>query len=251
MPNKHLIVLPDPHIRAKAGGEDKRSIAAVEKYIKDAEPDEIICIGDFLDFNCISDHNAFNLRATEGETIQRDYNVANKVLDRWQKLTPKVVLLEGNHDYRVERFIDAYPKMAGLLEVETGLRLRERGIKWVRSWSKGEKYRVGNATFIHGRYVNDHHAKKHAEAFGRPIFYGHTHDIQLYSKVTEGDNKTVVGQSLGCLCEYQQYYLKGFPNRWQQAFAEFYVREDGFFNYTVTMIFNHKFIGPNGKEYHG
>ncbi len=49
MPNKHLIVLPDPHVRAKAGGEDKRSIAAVEKYIKDAQPDEIICIGDLLD----------------------------------------------------------------------------------------------------------------------------------------------------------------------------------------------------------
>ena len=204
MANKKLIVLPDPHIRAKAGGEDKRSIAAVEKYIKDAEPDEIICIGDLMDFNCISDHNAFNLRATEGETIARDYEAANKVIDRWQKLAESVVLLEGNHDYRVERFLDAYPKMAGTLEVEVGLHLKERGIKWVRSWSEGTVYRVGNANFIHGLYVNDHHAKKHVEAFGRSVFYGHTHDIQLYSKVTAGDNKTTVGQSLGCLCDYRQ-----------------------------------------------
>jgi len=84
-----------------------------------------------------------------------------------------------------------------------------------------------------------------------PIFYGHTHDIQLYSKLRAGDDKTIVAQSLGCLCEYRQFYMKGFPNRWQQAFAEFYIREDGFFNYTVTMIFKHKFIGPNGKEYQG
>jgi predicted phosphodiesterase len=251
MLSKHLIVLPDPHIRAKAGGEDKRSIAAVEKYIKDAKPDEIICIGDFMDFNCISDHNAFNLRATEGETVQADYAEGNKVLDRWQKLAPKVVLLEGNHDYRVERFIDAYPKMAGAFEMDVGLNLKKRGVKWVRSWSEGEIYRVGNANFIHGLYVNEHHAKKHVEAFGSSIFYGHTHDIQLFSKVTAGDNKTTVGQSLGCLCDYRQQYMKGKPNRWQQAFAEFYVRPDGCFNYTVTMIFNHRFVGPNGKEYNG
>lgn len=246
---KHLIVLPDPHIRAAKGGEDKRSIAAVEKYIKEAKPDEIICIGDFMDFNCISDHNAFNLRAVEGETVEADYVVGNKVLDRWQKLAPRVTLLEGNHDYRVERFIDAFPRMAGSLEVAKGLQLKERGIRWVRSWRDGEIYHVGNASFIHGLYVNDHHAKKHVEAFGVSIFYGHTHDIQLYSKVTAGNDKTIVGQSLGCLCDYKQKYMNGTPNRWQQAFAEFYVREDGFFNYTVTMIFKHRFIGLNGKEY--
>lgn len=245
---KHLIVLPDPHIRAAAGGEDKRSIAAVEKYIKDAKPDIIICIGDLLDFNCISDHNAFNLRAVEGETVQADYEVANKVLDRWQNLTKQVVLLEGNHDYRVERFINAYPRMAGSLEVEKGLNLKKRGIRWVRSWRDGEIYKVGNASFIHGLYVNDHHAKKHVEAFGVPIFYGHTHDIQLYSKVRAGDGKTVVGQSLGCLCDYNQTYMKGTPNRWQQAFAEFYIREDGYFNYNIHMIFKHRFI-VGGKEY--
>jgi predicted MPP superfamily phosphohydrolase len=249
MANKHLIVLPDPHIRAKAGGEDKKSIAAVEKYIKDAKPDEIICIGDFMDFDCISDHNARNLRVVEGETVSADYEVGNAVLDRWQKLCKRVVLLEGNHDYRVERFIDAYPRMAGSLEVEKGLRLKERGIKWVRSWSKGEVYRVGNANFIHGLYVNDHHAKKTVEAFGVPVFYGHTHDIQLYSKTTAGDNKTIVGQSLGCLCDYRQFYMKGRPNRWQQAFGEFWVRPDGYFNYTVTMIFKNRFVTAGGKEY--
>src|SRR5207253_4459819 len=110
-------------------------------------------IGDFLDFDCISDHNARNLRAVEGATIEEDYRIGNVILDRWQGLCDKIVLLEGNHDYRVERFIDAYPRMAGSLEVEKGLHLKERGIKWVRSWSKGEVYKVGKAGFIHGLYT--------------------------------------------------------------------------------------------------
>lgn len=246
-----IIVIPDLHIRAKAGGEDKRSLAAVEAYIKDFKPNEIVCIGDFLDFDCISDHNAFNLRAVEGETIAEDYKIGNTILDRWQRLAPRVTLLEGNHDYRVERFIDAYPRMAGSLEVEKGLQLKERKIKWVRSWSKGETYNIGNAVFIHGLYVNDHHAKKHVEAFGKSVFYGHTHDIQLYSKVNAGDNKTIVGQSLGCLCDYRQYYMKGRPNRWQQAFGVFYFQDNGFFNYYLPMIFNHQFTAPNGRIYRG
>src|SRR5713226_8108070 len=127
-----VVVVPDLHVRAKPGGEDKRSLKAVEQYLKNFKPNELICIGDFLDFDSISDHNARNLRAVEGETVEEDYRVGNVILDRWQKLCPKVVLLEGNHDYRVERFIDAYPRMAGSLEVEKGLNLKARGIKWVR-----------------------------------------------------------------------------------------------------------------------
>jgi predicted phosphodiesterase len=248
---RKIIVIPDLHCRHKPGGEDKRSLAAVEKYIKDAKPDQIICIGDFMDFDSISDHNAFNLRAVEGETVEADYIVGNKILDRWQKLCDNIVMLEGNHDYRVERFIDAYPRMAGSLEVSKGLRLQERDIKWVRTWSTGETYNVGNATFIHGLYVNDHHAKKHVEAFGRSVFYGHTHDIQLYSKVTAGNNKTTVGQSLGCLCKYEQQYMKGRPNRWQQAFGVFYFESSGYFNYYIPMLFNHQFTSPEGRVYKG
>src|SRR5229473_2289497 len=161
-----VVVLPDLHCRAKSGGEDKRSLAAVEKFIKDFKPNELICIGDFLDFDCISDHNARNLRAVEVETVEEDYRVGNAILDRWQRLCPKIVLEEGNHDFRVERFINAYPRMAGSLEVEKGLNLKARGIKWVLSWSKGEVYRVGKANFIHGLYVTDGHAKKTVQVFG-------------------------------------------------------------------------------------
>lgn len=248
---RKIVVIPDLHARAKSGGEDKRSLAAVEKYIKDTGCDEILQIGDFLDFDCISDHNAFNLRATENTSIEADYAVGNKILDRWQKLCKNVTILEGNHDFRVERFIDAYPRMAGSLEVDKGLHLADRGVKWVRSWSKGDTYKIGNAVFIHGLYTNEHHAKKHVQAFGRPVFYGHTHDIQQFSQVTAGDNKTVLGQSLGCLCDYRQQYMKGRPNRWQQAFGVFYFQANGYFNYYIPMIFNHQFTSPEGEVYKG
>jgi hypothetical protein len=66
-------------------------------------------------------------------------------------------------------------------------------------WSKGEVFQIGEATFIHGRFTNEYHAKKHATRYGN-VFYGHTHDIQSFSGEFYG-SKTIIGQSLGvCAC---------------------------------------------------
>ena len=250
---QRVLVLPDLHIRAKAGGEDKRSLAAVESYMADHKWDKVIQLGDFMDFNCVSSHNLNNLRAVEGETIFDDYQVANDYLDRWMKLTGKAewVILEGNHDYRIERYIDAKPEMKGLAEVAKNLKFKDRGVKWVRYWSQGTTYRLGKAMFIHGCYTGELHAKKHVAAYQKNVFYGHNHDIQAHSLTRQGENDTIMGMSLGTLCEYQQSYLRGTPSRWQQCFAEFHFKPSGVFNFYVPMIFNHAFTGPNGKEYKG
>jgi hypothetical protein len=233
--------------------EDKRSLAAVEKYMKDHDWDYVGYIGDFVDMDCISSHNANNLRAVEGKSIQADYDYANRLLDRHQRLAPnaKWFLIEGNHEYRVERYLDAAPTLRGSIEVEKGLRLKERGIKWVRNWSKGEVYRIGKANFIHGLYTNDFHSKRTVQVMGASTFFGHTHDIQSYSAVLRGDNSTIVGQSIGCLCQYDQSYLRGRPTKWQQGFAVFHFLPDGNYNYYIPRLFNHRFVAPEGVTYSG
>lgn len=250
---RRVLCLPDMHVRAKSGGHDGRSLKAVEGYMADHKWDEVIYIGDFMDFNCVSSHNIGNLRAVSGETIEADYEVGNEILDRHQKLCPKAkfTLIEGNHEFRIERYVDANPVMAGTLEVVYGLRLRQRRINWVRFWSRGEVYKLGKATFIHGIYTNEFHAKKHVQQYGRNVFYGHGHDVQCYSQIWMGDNDTIVGQSLGCLCDYRQSYIRGKPTRWQQAIGVFYFQPSGVFNYYVPMIFNHGFTSPEGKRYQG
>lgn len=207
-----------------------------------------------MDFDIVSTHNKGNLRAIEGKTIHKAYREGNLILDKLQTVTPpdaKFYMLEGNHDYRIERYIDEHPKLRESLEMEVGLNLNDRGIKFIRSWSAGEMLTIGRSNFIHGLYTNDHHAKKTVQAFGEPIFYGHTHDVQLYSQVMKGDNKTLVGQSLGCLCEYGQTYMQGRPSRWQQCFAVFHWWPDGFFQYFPVMIFKHRFVSPEGAVYDG
>ena len=112
-------------------------------------------------------------------------------------------------------------------------------------------FQLGNAYFTHGKFLNKYHAFKMVDTYGVCIYYGHTHDIMEFPKSTWGKDKTLVGKSLGCLCLYEQSYMKGAPSNWQQAFSEFYIFRDGFFQENTTKIFNHRFVGANGKIYQG
>lgn len=242
-----VLVLPDLHIPK----HDRKTLKAVLRYARDFAPQEIIQLGDFMDFDCISRHSSGKPRVLETQRLKKDLAQGNQVLDQLQSITPKVTLIEGNHDERIERWLDEFPVVEGVFELETSLKLKERGIKWVRFARNGEVYRIGKASFGHGLYTNEHHAKSHGLAFGGNFFYGHLHDVQSHSKVLIGDNSTTISQSLGCLCSYKQYYMKGRPNRWQQAFGVFYFQPSGKFNHYVVNIFNHRFVSPGGVVYDG
>lgn len=243
---RKILVLPDLHIP----NEDPNAVNAVLAYANDHKPwDELILLGDLMDMNCISSHNAGNLRAIEAQNLMDDYDKGNTFLDRLEGLARKTVYLQGNHEYRVERYINANPQLKGSIEPEKQLHLAQRGIKWIKSWEKGEMYKVGKAVFVHGLYHNEFHAKSMVLAFESNIFYGHLHDIMSYPKVNKGEHNTKTAQSLGCLCRYNQTYILGKPTKWQQAFGIFYFLPNGNFNYYIPMIFNGCFVAPDGKIY--
>jgi len=245
--SKEILVIPDLQIPY----QDRRSLNAVEQFIKEHKWDEIIQLGDFMDFDCISSHNKNKLRQIEGKRLLLDYDEGNEILDRWQKLTDaQITILEGNHEFRVQNYIEANPQLEGWIEVPTCLKLKKRKINWIPFWSEGKTYDVGKATFIHGKVTTDFHTKKMAYTYGRNIFYGHTHDIQCYSVQTAGNDNTYVAQSLGCLCNYNQQYMRGGPSKWQQAVCVFHFYEDGFFTYNIIRIFKHRFF-YEGIEYQG
>lgn len=243
------LVLPDPHIPY----EDKITYTAIGKYMEDEKWDGLIILGDFLDFNEISKYNQDAPRR-KTEKVKETFKAGNAFLDKLQKTVGKkcqIVLIEGNHDFRVEDYMDKHEELDGLLDIADNLRLKERGIKWVKNWSKGELFSKGHAKFAHGQFISTHHAKKMAQTYGACIFYGHTHDIMEHPIEYYGDDKTIVGKSLGCTCDYNQKYLKGNPTKWQQAISVFYFFSDGFFQENTIKIFKHRFVGLNGKVYDG
>jgi len=250
---RRVIVTPD----AQLPYEDGSAMRAIEKYVASQRFDEWIDLGDYLDFDFISRHNIGELRLNAGKKFEEHYAYGREVLDRRlaairrKNKDAKMTMLEGNHDWRPESYIDKHPELEGTLEVERGLELRDRGVEWVRSWRDGTLYRVGEAFFTHGLYTGTHHTKKMVEAYCVNIFYGHVHDVQAYSKVMHGRGKVVVGQSLGCLCREDLSYIGNNPKNWQLAFGEFWFRPNGLFGYSVVRIFDGVFVAPNGGIYDG
>ena len=237
--------------------QSKKSLKAVEKYMASQKWDYLIYLGDFLDYFCISKYNDGKPGLIEGKTIMKELAVGKEVLERHIKIVRsknkncQVVYLEGNHEARAYDFVMRYPQLKGIIEPEIALDFKKNKVKYVKSWSTDAIFKLGKANFTHGNYTNDGHAKKMVSAYEDNIFYGHVHDCNSYNKTSRGSGKTKVGQSLGCLCDYPKGadYMKGAPNKWQEAVTTFYFQPNGHFQYYISRIFENKFIGPDGKLY--
>ena len=242
------LIIPDLQIPY----HDVSSLLAVLKYAQTQYWDGCIQLGDFMDWEWCSKWTKDNQRAVEGARFLAEYITGNQVLDAIEiavrKKNPKaqITILEGNHDWRVENVIDKTPSLEGLIEMERGLRLKERNITYWKYWTHRRPYIIGNAYFIHGEYIGANHAKKTAESFHRNVFYGHTHDRQSYTKTTAyGDS--VECASLGTLSRFDLSYMGHKPSAWMQCFAEFFFRPDGNFNHYVTNVIDHSFTALDGS----
>lgn len=240
----HGIVLFDPHFPY----EDKRSYNAVMQYVAKSQPNVFVLGGDIVDLDIISDKS--KARHVEGKRLSKDFAHARNRLVEINETIPNAIkyALEGNHDERMERYLDDHPECEGILEVPTMLDLDNLGWTWVPSWRKGEVLNIGKAGIIHGYTESKNHASKTVDDYGKSMFYGHLHTNQMFTKILHGDDSTIMAQAVGCICRYDMPYLRGKPTKWQQAFLDIYWLPNGHFFHNVVPIFNHEFV-VNGEYY--
>jgi predicted phosphodiesterase len=250
--DRRILVIPDLHLPL----EDKRATSRVLEFAASERWDEAILLGDVLDCNLYSAFNEGKPRKTRGQSIAEDMKNGREWLAGFcrtvRKRRPgcKVVYIEGNHEERVQRYIDARPEHEGLLEIPVQLQLDDLRVQWVPFWSKGTAYQIGHASFIHGFSTIQNHAAKHARDWGSNVFYGHTHDVQEHSIYRRAKNVTIKGKSLGCLCDFEQPYMRGRPMRWQHAFGVFHFWPDGTFQESTVHIHKGRFLDPlAGKQW--
>jgi hypothetical protein len=244
------------HIKAKDGwvkGLDVRAFRAVMHYLSDSRGrfDAGVQVGDFMDMNCISRFVKGVPGEVYGESLAKDYEIANLVLDGMQVLLPKWTIIEGNHDVRPVALVKERPELAGQVEFAKNLDLSGRGVEFVPFWSRGTIKRLGKVGIIHGKYTGPNHLQKHLANYGMNLLYGHLHSCGYYPKTTFGDHTTMAAECIGCLCEYDQPYISGAPTNWQQALTELIVFPNGNFQTTTIKIVNHRFVGANGVVYDG
>lgn len=238
---KTAIIIPDAHLKETAG----KDYMAIKPFIKEISPDRIILLGDFMDVNSLSAWDYDKKRPMEGRRYKKEINCANRELDFLQKNSKDIVYLEGNHEDRVNRYLDKNPEMEGMIEIQDQLRLKERGIKWVKM---NDLYKLGRMYFTHGMFTNKYSAQKHLQTLGCNICYGHQHSTQTAMQNMKMQ-KPYVAYALGTLGDKKPDYLKNRPGNWINQFAMFYWNpKSGDFNLYPINIINNKFFW-NGKEY--
>jgi len=237
---KKILILPDAHITVKI----PKPYQLVKKFVKDFKPDETILLGDFMDVESLSAWDMDKKRLMEGRRFQKEVDVANKELDYLQKYSKKITYLEGNHEWRIGRYLDKNPEMEGLLELPLKLNLDKRKIKFL---PMNNLYKVGHMYFTHGMWVNKYHAQQHLTRLGCNVCYGHAHDSQT-AMLNMKMQKPVMAYGLGCLCGHEPDYLKGRPASWLNQFAVMYLSDNGDYNIYPINIVNNKFIW-NGRQY--
>jgi hypothetical protein len=241
------VLLPDihhPHC-------ERRLMDAVNEFIFDYEPDELVYMGDQLSLDCISSWNRHKPLLKEGQRLMKDYNDFNKdILLTHENITredTRRVFMIGNHEYRINTYCERNPELVGFIDVTRHLNLQERGYKIVPF---NGIHKVGKLNVIHGYYWNMYHAKKTVDDFAGNVVYAHVHNPQMYAKTSPIDRKGYhMATSLPCLCNIKPDYKKDAPNFWVNGFGIVeHLPATGFFNLYMIIIIEGSFMW-NGKYY--
>lgn len=114
-PRRH-VVIPDTQVKK---GVPIDHMVWIGQAVKDYAPDVVVHLGDHWDFPSLSRYDAPGSMAMEGARVEDDIAAGNEALDLMTRSMGKYkgrkVILTGNHEQRLERAINADPRLAGTL----------------------------------------------------------------------------------------------------------------------------------------
>ena len=122
---KHFII-PDTQVRP---GEPQDHFDWIGNAIRKYRPDVVIHLGDHWDFSSLSSYS--KPRELEGLRLSADIDAGNEALERLARAYGgykcRKVLLRGNHEDRLTRFLGDNPKLIGAIGFD---RLNDKKLGW-------------------------------------------------------------------------------------------------------------------------
>ncbi len=246
--HKRAIVIPDTHFPY----QDDRAMDIVYQAIDRIKPDAFISLGDLMENKMVS-HWTWKKKKKPELTyllpmVDEEIEEVNKEIDKIQKQLDKSnvkdrIVLSGNHDIWLDDFQASYEYLKGY-SFKDACKFEERGWE-VIPHNQPFRYNDSKLVMIHGAFVNQFHAKKHAQTYMCNILYGHTHDLQRHTITRyseDGRQSPIQALSLGCLKDMSREvntFCKSLIN-WSHAFAVVDFFPDKDFKIEVVEIINGK-----------
>ena len=218
---------------------DQHAIKNLVSFIKSFKPDEVVTIGDEIDFNTISRFADGTPEAYE-QTLGDDRDAAVQVLYDLQVSH----MVRSNHSDRLyTKIMLKIPSFLSLPELrfEKFMRLDELGITYHRS-----AFNIAPGwVAVHGDHTplkmhGGLSALEAARRYGKSVISGHTHRMgrSSYTEAINGRRGRILhGVEVGNLMDMSKAnYVKGYAN-WQSGFAIMYVKDN---NVQVDLIYIEK-----------
>lgn len=120
LPARRVVAIGDLHIKP---GMELDHITWIGRYVAETRPDNVLQIGDFLDFGSCEFHSAAGSasQAKRG-TFQDDIEAGYDALQLYHKEVGLGEIphdeTDGNHEFRVERYEELVPNLAGTLVLQ-------------------------------------------------------------------------------------------------------------------------------------
>lgn len=224
--SKRIVVIPDTQIPY----DDRKALKALIRFIGDYQPDEVIHIGDLMDFPQPSRWNKGTAGEFEGSVFADCEQAKRRFLEPLRNVySGPVGVHEGNHDERARTYLAKYaPALAesGAFNIETLLDFNSFGIELLPEFNKiapgwitthGHRGQISLSRNAGSTALNA------AKKFSTSVIMGHTHRMGIGSYTTGygGDVKSqLTGVEVGHLMNMKlATYLKGGTGNWQQGFA--------------------------------
>lgn len=225
--NKEILVIPDPHVDAD---QDLSRFAYAGNLIADRRPDRIVCLGDFVTLQSFSFWDMKQMRKMEMVRFAKEMKAGRTALDllfgpmlsynekmKRQKARlykPEVIWCEGNHEDRLERYLDTHAQLEGQLELALPHNLNYAGYP-IDVVSPYKEYAIRDGVaYCHvpfngrapvtGVYI----AKKALEVMGISVVFGHAHRWQEQDIDRHGAEQ-IQALCAGCFFEHEDDYVKG------------------------------------------
>lgn len=116
-----ILVIADTQCKSE---EDLDYMLWVGKYIAEKKPDIIVHIGDHYDFPSLSSYDK-GKSSSEGRRLNNDIEAGNRGFEYLNKFIkqdpyyhPRKVFCLGNHEHRLDRYVDDNPELIGTLGVD-------------------------------------------------------------------------------------------------------------------------------------
>jgi predicted phosphodiesterase len=222
---KRIVIVPDTQFPYT----DWKSLNAVVKYIGATKPDEVIHIGDMMDFPGPSRWSKGTAEEFHGN-MWKDIEVAKRrfLEPLRQVYDGPVGVHEGNHDERPRTYLAKYAPALGTSDAfafGTLLDFAGFGITLLPDFydvAPGWLTTHGHLGGIKLSPLAGNTARNAAIRFGKSLIMGHTHKagITHHTFGYDGKVKTLTGVEVGNLMNMKQaQYLKYATANWQTGFV--------------------------------